>query len=162
MAYFIPLIPVKYFIETNPMLGSKKKKAFANHHSLLSPASRIVGDLYFSGDFYVEGNIKGNIYAEEGKPAKLIVHQDAFVEGDIHVPNIVINGKVRGTVYASKHIELSAKAIVEGAIHYQLIEMVKGSQLIGQLVSLGGGLEAAAANQDKAPVKVAAVAVKSK
>lgn len=142
------------------MLGSKKKKAFANHHSLLSPSSKIIGDIHFSGDFYIEGNIKGNIHAEEGKPAKLIIHQDAFVEGDIHVPNIVINGRVRGTVHSTKHIELSAKAIVEGAIHYQLIEMVKGSQLIGQLLSLGGGLEAAAASKAAAPV--AAVATKTK
>lgn len=144
------------------MLGSKKKKAFANHHSLLSPSSKIVGDIYFSGDFYIEGNIKGNIHAEADKPSKLIIHQDAFVEGDIHVPNIVINGRVRGTVYATKHIELSAKAIVEGAIHYQSIEMVRGSQLIGQLVSLGAGLEEVAAPKPKAAAPVAAAAAKSK
>ena len=143
------------------MLGSKKKKAFANHHSLLAPSSRIVGDIYFSGDFYVEGNIKGNIYAEEGKPAKLIVNHSGFVEGNIYAPNIVINGKVRGTVHSSKHIELSAKAIVEGAIHYQLIEMVKGSQLIGQLVSLGAGAADTAANKpaSKAAKQDAAVKV---
>lgn len=139
------------------MLGSKKKKAFVNHHSLLAPSSRITGDIHFSGDFYVEGNIKGNIYAEEGKPAKLIVNNSGFVEGDIHAPNIVINGKVRGSVHSSKHIELSAKAVVEGAIHYQLIEMVKGSQLIGQLVSLGGGLaEPVAAKAVAQDVKVKA------
>lgn len=116
------------------MLGSKKNKAFTNQHSLLSSATRVVGDIHFSGDFYVEGSIKGNIYAEEGKEAKLILHNNGFVEGDIHVPDVVINGRVRGTVYSSKHVELSAKAVVEGAIHYQLIEMVKGSQIIGQLV----------------------------
>lgn len=138
------------------MLVSKKKKAFANHHSLLSPSSKIVGDLYFSGDFYVEGSIKGNIYAEEGKPAKLIIHHNSFVEGDIHAPDIVINGRVRGAVYSSKHVELSAQAVVEGAIHYQLIEMVKGSQLIGQLVSLGTGLEGAAEEKEKAKISPSA------
>lgn len=123
------------------MIGSKKNKAFVNRHSLLSSTSRIVGDLYFSGDFYLEGTIKGNIYAEEGKTSKLVVTENSVVEGDIHVPNIVINGRVRGSIYSSVHIELAAKAIVEGAIYYQLIEMVKGSHLVGQLVCSGAGLE---------------------
>lgn len=118
------------------MLG-KKKKAFSNSHSLLCPTARIQGDLYFSGDFYLEGSVKGNIYAEAGKAAKLIVAESGCVEGEIHVTNAVINGRVKGTIYSSKHIELAAKAVVEGTIHYQLIEMVKGSQLIGNLVFAG-------------------------
>ena len=129
------------------MLSSKKKKAFHNQHSLLSTATRVEGDLYFSGDFYLEGSLKGNIYAEEGKPAKLIVAETAVVEGDIHVPNIVINGQVRGTVFSSKHLELAAKAVVEGAIHYQLIEMVTGSQLIGNMTFSGAGMNIASATE---------------
>jgi cytoskeletal protein CcmA (bactofilin family) len=131
------------------MFNSKKKQLFANHQSLLSPVTRIVGDLYFSGDFYLEGTLKGNIYAEEGKSAKLIVAESSVVEGEIHVPTIVINGKVRGTIYSTKHVELAAKAIVEGAIHYQLIEMVKGSHLVGQLICAGMGADTAIATDDK-------------
>jgi cytoskeletal protein CcmA (bactofilin family) len=117
------------------MLISKKKKAFASQHSLLCAAAKVVGDIHFSGDFYLEGTLKGNIYTEEGKPAKLIVTETGVVEGDIHASNAVINGHVRGTIYSSKHIELAAKAVVEGAIHYQSIEMVKGAQLKGQMHS---------------------------
>ena len=117
------------------MLISKKKKVFASHHSLLCAATKVVGNIYFSGDFYLEGTLKGNIYAEEGKPAKLIVTETGVVEGEIHASNAIINGHVRGTIYSSKHLELAAKAVIEGAIHYQSIEMVKGSQLIGQMYS---------------------------
>lgn len=95
----------------------------------------MVGDLHFSGDLYLEGVVAGNIYAVEGKSAKLVVAETALVEGEIHVPNAIINGHVKGTIYSSKHIELAAKAVVEGTIHYQLIEMVKGSQLIGRMIS---------------------------
>lgn len=119
------------------MLSSKKKKAFANQHSLLSSATKVVGDIYFSGDLYLEGSVKGNIFAEEGKPAKLILADTAFVEGEISVPIAVVNGHVKGCIHASQHIELAAKAVVEGSIHYQSIEMVKGSQLIGQMVFSG-------------------------
>lgn len=117
------------------MLVSKKKKAFTNHHSLLCAGTKLVGDLHFSGDLYLEGSVVGNIYAQEGKAAKLVVAETAVVEGEIHVPNAIINGHVKGAIYSSKHIELAAKAVVEGTIHYQLIEMVKGSQLVGQMIS---------------------------
>ena len=119
------------------MLISKKKKAFASHHSLLCASTKIVGDIHFSGDFYLEGSLKGNIYSEEGKPSKLIITETGFVDGELHVANSIINGRVKGTIYSNKHIELAAKAIVEGTIHYQSIEMVKGSQLIGQMVYAG-------------------------
>lgn len=117
------------------MLISKKKKVFASHHSLLCSATKVVGNIYFSGDFYLEGTLKGNIYTEEGKPAKLIVTETGVVEGEIHACNAIINGHVRGTIYSSKHLELAAKAVVEGSIYYQSIEMVKGAQLIGQIHS---------------------------
>jgi cytoskeletal protein CcmA (bactofilin family) len=141
------------------MLASKKKKAFHNHHSLLSMATRVEGNLYFSGDFYLEGSLKGNIYAEEGKPSKLIVAETAAVEGDIHVPNIVINGHVRGTIYSSKHIELAAKAVVEGAIHYQLIEMVQGSQLIGGMIFSAAGMDVALATSEQEQEEGLALAI---
>ena len=118
------------------MLISKKKKAFASHHSLLCAATKVVGNIYFSGDFYLEGTLKGNIYTEEGKPAKLIVTETGVVEGEIHASNAIINGHVRGVIYSNKHLELAAKAVVEGAIYYQSIEMVKGAQLVGQMHSM--------------------------
>lgn len=117
------------------MLLSKKKKAFTNHHSLLCSATKVEGNIYFSGDFYLEGSVKGNIYAEEGKPSKLIVAETGVVEGEIHAFNVIINGHVRGAIYSGKHLELAAKAVVEGEIHYQSIEMVKGAQLKGQMHS---------------------------
>jgi cytoskeletal protein CcmA (bactofilin family) len=113
----------------------KKKKAFTNHHSLLCAATKVEGDIYFSGDFYLEGRVRGNIYAEEGKPSKLIVAETGVVDGEIHAFNVIVNGHVRGAIYSSKHLELAAKAVVEGAVHYQTIEMVKGAQLKGQMHS---------------------------
>jgi cytoskeletal protein CcmA (bactofilin family) len=115
------------------MILTKKKTAFANQHSLLCAATKVDGDIHFSGDFYLEGILIGNIYAEPGKPSKLVITETGAVEGEIHAANIIVNGKVHGTIYSSSHIELAAKAVVVGAIHYQLIDMVKGSQLVGQI-----------------------------
>ncbi|WP_369809176.1 polymer-forming cytoskeletal protein [Oceanicoccus sp. KOV_DT_Chl] len=50
---------------------------------------------------------------------------------------MIINGEVLGDVHCDQHVELAAKASVEGNVHYNLIEMVKGAQLNGNLVYAG-------------------------
>ena len=108
--------------------------AFNSNHTLISKGTRIVGDIHFSGDLQIEGTVQGNIVVESGGDAKLVVADKGVVEGEIRVPRVVINGKVVGNVYSGKHVELAAKAVVEGNVHYQLIEMVKGAQVNGSLV----------------------------
>ena len=116
------------------MWGAKKTMAFSNNHTLISRSTKVVGDIYFSGDLQIEGSVSGNVIAEGEKGAKLVIAEHGLVEGNLHVPSAVINGKVVGDIYSSKHIELAAKAIIEGSIHYQSIEMVKGSQVNGNLI----------------------------
>ncbi|MBV1921961.1 MAG: polymer-forming cytoskeletal protein, partial [Pseudomonadales bacterium] len=39
-----------------------------------------------------------------------------------------------GNVYSPGHVELASKAVVNGNVHYHLIEMVMGSEVNGSLV----------------------------
>src|SRR5690554_944667 len=116
------------------MWGAKKPMAFSNNHTLISRSARINGDLYFDGELQIEGKICGNVIAEGEADAKVVVAENGVVEGNIQAPAAVINGNVKGDIYSSKHIELAAKAVIEGNIHYQSIEMVKGSQVNGGLI----------------------------
>lgn len=114
-----------------------KVMAFSNNHTLISRGTKVVGDLHFTGDLQIEGTVVGNIIADNGNDAKLVVAERGSVEGEIRVPVVIINGNVNGNVFSGKHVELAAKAVVEGNVHYQLIEMVKGSQVNGSLVFSG-------------------------
>lgn len=116
------------------MWGAKKPMAFSNNHTLISRSAKIIGDLYFDGELQIEGKICGNVIAEGEVDAKVVVAENGVVEGNIQAPAAVINGNVKGDIYSSKHIELAAKAMIEGNIHYQSIEMVKGSQVNGGLI----------------------------
>lgn len=102
--------------------------------TLISKSTEVVGDIHFSGSLEIEGVVKGNIIANNKGDAKVNVREKGRVEGDITAPLIMINGQVRGNVHSDKHIELAAKAMVEGNVHYHMIEMVKGSQVNGSLV----------------------------
>lgn len=107
----------------------------SNNTTLIARQTEVSGDLHFRGNLVIEGKIRGNVSAHSDSDARLQIVDGGMVEGEIRVPHVVINGNIKGDVYAARHLELSAKAMVEGNVHYKLIEMVKGAQVNGSLVS---------------------------
>ena len=138
------------------MFGANEKPQSQGHiNTLVSSATEIVGDIHFSGELIVEGKIKGNIYAEDNSEALVRVVDQGVVEGEICVPSVIINGLVQGDVRSTKHIELAAKAVVMGNVYYNLIEMVMGSEVNGNLMHINGtGQEPPALTVEKPDPKV--------
>lgn len=107
--------------------------------TLIGRQTEILGDVRFSGGLHVDGKIKGKVLAEGGKnAASLSISENGAVEGDVRVPNIVLNGRVTGDVYASERIHLAAKARVNGNVYYKILEMEAGAEINGQLVRESG------------------------
>lgn len=104
--------------------------------TLVSRTTEIVGDIHFSGELIVEGRIKGSVYAEDDSSAVIRIAESGSVEGEICVPSSIINGLVQGDVRSTKHIELAKKAVVAGNVYYNLIEMVMGSEVNGNLMHI--------------------------
>ncbi len=117
------------------MLGMKKKpKQTAQIDSLIGQNTEIHGDVIFSGGLHVDGTVKGSVIAEQGNDSLLTLSERGTIEGEVKVPNVVINGKVIGDVYALAHIELAAEARINGNVYYSLIEMAMGAEVNGNLV----------------------------
>lgn len=57
-----------------------------------------------------------------------------MIEGEVKVPNVVVNGTIIGDVHAMTHIEVATKARIHGNIYYSLIEMAMGAEVNGTLV----------------------------
>ena len=112
----------------------KKKKLGEAGITLIAKNCEISGDVYFNDQLQINGVVKGNIYAQAGSRALVTVSQKGQVHGEIRVPNVIVNGKVVGDIRSDNHIELAAKAEVKGNVYYNLIEMVKGSRVDGQMV----------------------------
>ncbi len=64
----------------------------------------------------------------------LTLSEMGTIEGEVRVPNLVINGSISGNVYASQHIELAPKARIQGNVYYHLLEMTIGSAVNGQMI----------------------------
>ena len=117
------------------MFGSKKSTPeHVNNHTLISRGTKVVGDVHFVGELQVEGQVIGNVIAEGSSDARLVIHEKGVVEGEVRVPTALINGDVTGDVRSTKHLELAGNAVIQGTVYYSTIEMVKGSQVNGNLV----------------------------
>ncbi len=116
------------------MFGSKKTVDHGNNHTLISRGTKIVGDIHFAGELQIEGQVIGNVIAEGSNDARLVIADKGLVEGEVRAPSAVINGNVRGDVRSTKHLELASKSVIQGNVYYNIIEMVKGSQVNGNLV----------------------------
>ena len=117
------------------MFGTKKNNQFAaGGHTLFDRALQIDGNVRFSGTLDVEGTVNGDVIAAPGSDALIRVREHGTINGNIRAPKVIINGKVNGDVYSSKHLEMADHAEVNGNVHYQIIEMVKGAHVNGSLV----------------------------
>jgi len=116
------------------MFGRKKGFSAARIDTLIGRGTEINGDLMFSGGLHVDGKIVGNVIAEEGSSAILILSEFGCIEGEVKVPYMVLNGQVIGDVYGSTRVELAPKSRVKGSVYYNLIEMAIGAEVNGGLV----------------------------
>jgi cytoskeletal protein CcmA (bactofilin family) len=116
------------------MFGKKKNFSSARIDTLIGQGTVINGDLVFTGGLHVDGKIIGNVLAEEDGNALIILSESGQIEGDVKVPNMVLNGEVIGDVFGSNRVELAPKSRVNGSVYYNLIEMAIGAAVNGGLV----------------------------
>ncbi len=113
---------------------SKKPKQTAHIDSLIGQNTEIHGDVIFSGGLHVDGTVKGSVIAEKGEDSVLTLSERGTIEGEVKVPNVVVNGSIIGDLHASGHVELAAQARVHGNVYYSLIEMAMGAEVNGKLM----------------------------
>lgn len=124
------------------MFGKSKSTTTksAKIDTLIGQNTEIRGDVVFSGGLHVDGTLKGNVIADQDSGSVLSVSERGLIEGDVRVPNVVLNGCVVGDVYAANHIELAPQARVKGNVYYKIIEMARGAEVNGNLVHRGEGV----------------------
>jgi len=115
------------------MFGRKQRR-HSIIDTLVGPNSRITGDLFFEGGCHIDGTVKGNVSADSASNSALSISENAIVEGGVTVPFVVLNGIVRGDVFANHRVELGPTARVIGNVYYNLIERAIGAEINGKLV----------------------------
>lgn len=119
------------------MFSRRKAIKSTGVDSFIGARTELTGDVKFSGDLVILGTVYGNVTAEDDTAAVLNLSVSGRVEGEIHVPNVVVNGIVVGDVYASERVQLAENARIHGNVHYHFIEMEMGAAINGSLVHMG-------------------------
>ena len=116
------------------MLWGSKKKKTTRIDSLIGQDTEINGDIVFSGALHVDGTVKGSVISEDTSTSLFTLSEQGIVEGEVRVPNVVLNGRVVGDVYAYENVELAVNARIFGNVYYNLLEMAMGAEINGSLV----------------------------
>jgi len=120
--------------------------------SLIAEGSQIDGNMVFCEGLRIDGGVTGNVKASADESSLLVISESAKVVGEIVADHIIINGTVKGPIYARLMLELQPKARIEGDIQYSALEMHQGALIAGQLRPIVAGdekpaLKLAASNQ---------------
>ena len=95
------------------------------------------GDITFSGGLRIDGKVKGNITARSDDNSTLVLSENAMVTGDVSVPHMIVNGKIKGNVRSVERLELQSKAEINGDVNYKVLEIVAGAQVNGIITRVG-------------------------
>ncbi len=110
------------------------KKTATHTPTVIAEGTHLLGDIKFYGSLVIEGEITGNVSAQDGGEPSVVVLDKGLVRGKVSAPSILVSGRVKGDIYSSKVVELAAGAVVEGNVYYTVLEVAKGAQVNGSLV----------------------------
>jgi cytoskeletal protein CcmA (bactofilin family) len=136
----------------------RRKQTSTRIDTLIGKAATLNGDLVFSGGLHLDGRINGNVISSADDGGALSVSESGFIEGNVEVTNIVMNGTVNGDMQARERLQLGGNARVNGNVHYGVIEMAPGAVITGKLVPLGKSSRDDAAEIDPEAVPAVAAA----
>jgi len=109
--------------------------------TLVGVTTELKGDITFAGGLRIDGKIKGNITARADDNSTLVLSENAVVTGDVSVPHMIVNGKIKGNVRCVERLELQAKAEIMGDVTYKVLEIAAGAQVVGNLTRIGDKAE---------------------
>lgn len=118
--------PAAGYSSANQSISVSTRSREANY-SIINEWLKMKGDLESEGDVLVKGKVLGNI-----KCNLLIIDVDALVEGGITAEEVVIRGKAKGVINATK-VRLEKTAHVDSEICHNIFSAEEGARIKGAL-----------------------------
>lgn len=90
--------------------------------TLLGRGSEFEGKLTFEGTVRIDGKLKGEVFSDD----VLIIGEGAYVEAEIDIGEVIIQGRVVGNIRATRGIEIHAPGRVKGDLTTPSLQIDKG------------------------------------
>jgi cytoskeletal protein CcmA (bactofilin family) len=91
----------------------------------------IKGEVSGSENVYLAGELEGSIELLEGD---LTVGPDGRIRANMRARSIVVHGRVDGTLYGTKRVDLKKSAVLVGDIYTPRVSIEEGASLKGSVL----------------------------
>lgn len=105
-----------------PMSHSELKE------TVISPDAEFKGSLKFKDSLRIDGTFEGEIDSQ----GTLFVGKTGNVKAEVHVGNVIVEGKIEGNVTCEDKIELRATAKMFGDIQAARLTIAEGVNIVGK------------------------------
>ena len=102
--------------------------------TLIGAATRIEGRMVVNKSIRLDGTIEGSIESPLDNQATVAIGHTGLVHGDVRAHRVLVNGQVDGNIYAREKCELHETSKVKGDIHYGLLGIEHGAEILGLTV----------------------------
>lgn len=108
----------------NQLIGNKPTDSF-----LLPKGILILGDIESKISGRIDGNVSGNINVE----AKLVIGEEATINGDISAVHLIVYGRVEGNIECKTKAVICNNAVIKGGIIATTLEIEEGAVIEGSM-----------------------------
>ncbi len=119
------------FSKTKKMNSSDSIESF---DTLIGAATRIEGRMVVNKSIRLDGTIEGSIESSTDNQVTVAIGHSGLVHGDVRAHRVLVNGQVDGNIYAREKCELHETSKVKGDIHYGLLGIEHGAEILGLMV----------------------------
>jgi len=105
----------------------KRKQAFENIESLLSPGVEITGSISSQGSVRIDGKVEGKINVK----GDLIVGEQGRIKGEVRASNLQLAGRIEGNAIISGRFDLTSTGVMSGDVQCSILTIEEGGQLNG-------------------------------
>lgn len=129
-----------------PQSGGQTRRPMKAAPSIISVDLTVTGTLNTTGDIQVDGKVDGDVTT-----GSLTVGEKAVLNGDVLAEEVVVRGKIIGTIRAKK-VQLCSTCHVEGDIFHQALAVETGAYFEGNCRHSDDPLKEQPAPRRHAPV----------
>jgi cytoskeletal protein CcmA (bactofilin family) len=104
------------------MVATAKQAPQGEITTLLGRGAEFEGKLTFEGTVRIDGRFKGEVFSE----GVLVIGDNAHVEAEIDIGEVIIQGTVVGNIKAKRSIEIHAPGRVKGDLTTPSLQIDKG------------------------------------
>ncbi|RKY62881.1 MAG: polymer-forming cytoskeletal protein [Candidatus Latescibacterota bacterium] len=123
--------------------GKMPKDEIGAINTIIGKGSEVEGRLSVQNSVRVDGRLKGELKCS----GLLVIGEEGYVEANIQAKEVVVGGKVQGSVEASHKVVLQSSASVIGDLKTRLLVVEEGAVFQGNCTS--GAPEAAPKDSGK-------------